>query len=133
MCELIQSCSLVEAFIGFIVTCTWHFSKFLRTYDKFFSVVAGLLCCKYARHLISRRETSPKGSEISRTFNDPMNPSDKMKRSAPIKMYPGLDITNYNVTVHQTILEEEDDLERGQHNTDQDNISPMEEVKKHEY
>lgn len=62
-----------------------------------------------------------------------MNPSDKMKRSAPIKMYPGLDITNYNVTVHQTILEEEDDLERGQHNTDQDNISPMEEVKKHEY
>lgn len=57
-----------------------------------------------------------------------------MKRSAPIKMYPGLDITNYDVTVHQTIIEEEeDDFERRQHHTDQDNISPMEKVKKHEY
>lgn len=100
-----------------IIACTWHMSKFFRTYDRQFgklgSKIAYVLCFRCVRGPKGTKESekSGRGSEGSETNVELVN-TERCKKQA--KLYPNLDVTNFNAT----IVEEDsnEDIELG--NTD---------------
>ncbi|TGO73697.1 hypothetical protein BELL_0340g00070 [Botrytis elliptica] len=107
----IMSVTITETFIGFIIACAWHFSKFLRTYEQSFLraglITTNLFCCRCKG---SRGENSvdPKSSEASDTVDDSKVSREKVK-PAP-KMYPGLDLTSRGETVLVTELDKNENV-----------------------
>ncbi|KAF7852715.1 hypothetical protein EAF04_010909 [Stromatinia cepivora] len=114
--------TLTETFIGFIIACAWHFSKFLRTYEKSLlragSIIATFFCCKYVSSQKEKGE-EPKSSEVSDTVDGSKMPREKVK-PAP-KMHPGLDITTFAGTVPGTVFDENENTEGSIQQTKQDN------------
>ncbi|TGO44117.1 hypothetical protein BCON_0600g00040 [Botryotinia convoluta] len=109
--------TLAELFIGMIIACTWHMSKFFRTYDRQFgklgSKIAYILCFRCVRRSKGRKgsEKSGRGSEGSETNVELVN-TERCKKQP--KLYPNLDVTNFNAT----IVEEDsnEDIELGNTN-----------------
>ncbi|KAF7886491.1 uncharacterized protein EAF01_011169 [Botrytis porri] len=106
--------TLAELFIGMIIACTWHMSKFFRTYDRQFgklgSKIAYILCFRCVRGSKGRKESekSGRGSEGSEINVELVN-AERCKKQP--KLYPNLDVTNFNAT----IVEEDsnEDIELG--------------------
>ncbi|KAI9644440.1 hypothetical protein NHQ30_006461 [Ciborinia camelliae] len=105
----IYTLTLAELFIGMIIACSWHMSKFIRTYDhKFGKLSWGMgyfLSCRWLRKSKEWKESekSLKNSQPSATTADttPMDrPRQEVKKN--IKLYPDLDLTNYNKTMDET-------------------------------
>ncbi|KAK6592791.1 hypothetical protein H4I96_11389 [Botrytis cinerea] len=94
----IMAVTITETFIGFIIACAWHFSKFLRTYEQF----SGQGICR------------PKSSEASDTVDDSKVSREKVK--PPQKMYPGLDLTSRGGTVPATELDKIENIPNSREN-----------------
>ncbi|TGO45182.1 hypothetical protein BOTNAR_0691g00030 [Botryotinia narcissicola] len=106
--------TLAELFIGMIIACTWHMSKFFRTYDRQFgklgSKIAYIPFLRCVRGLKGRKESEKfgRGSDGSETNVELVN-AERCKKQP--KLYPNLDVTNFNA-----IIVEEDsneDIELG--------------------
>ncbi|KAF7911959.1 uncharacterized protein EAE98_011716 [Botrytis deweyae] len=106
--------TLAELFIGMIIACTWHMSKFFRTYDRQFgklgSKIAFILCFRCVRRSKGRKESekSGRGSEGSETNVELVNTERRKKQP---KLYPNLDITNFNATIVEEDSIEDKELE----------------------
>ncbi|KAF7895845.1 hypothetical protein EAF00_005860 [Botryotinia globosa] len=106
--------TLAELFIGMIIACTWHMSKFFRTYDrqlgKLGSKIAYIPCLRCVRGSKGKKESekSGRGSDGSETNVELVN-TERCKKQP--KLYPNLDVTNFNAT----IVEEDsnEDIELG--------------------
>ncbi|TGO17536.1 hypothetical protein BPAE_0423g00020 [Botrytis paeoniae] len=94
--------TLAELFIGMIIACTWHMSKFFRTYDRQFgklgSKIAYILCFRCVRRTKERKESEKfgRGSEGSEINVELVN-TERCKKQP--KLYPNLDVTNFNATI----------------------------------
>ncbi|TGO14764.1 hypothetical protein BTUL_0048g00020 [Botrytis tulipae] len=94
--------TLAELFIGMIIACTWHMSKFFRTYDRQFgklgSKIAYIPCLRCVRSSKGRKESekSGRGSDGSETNVELVN-TERCKKQP--KLYPNLDVTNFNATI----------------------------------
>ena len=108
---------ITETFIGFIIACAWHFSKFLRTYEQYFlrasSLLANLFCCK-RKGSRGKESADPKSSEASDTVDDSKVSREKVK--PPQKMYPGLDLTSRGGTVPATELDKIENIPNSREN-----------------
>ncbi|KAF7951956.1 hypothetical protein EAE96_007253 [Botrytis aclada] len=108
--------TLAELFIGMIIACTWHMSKFFRTYDRQFgklgSKIAYLLCFRCGRKSKERRESekSGRGSEGSET-NVELVKTERSKKQP--KLYPNLDVTNFNATIVEEDSNSNENIELG--------------------
>ncbi|CAD6446968.1 e7e449d0-169c-45ab-8012-9beda1504f11 [Sclerotinia trifoliorum] len=105
-----------ELWIGLIIACTPHFTKFFRVCQKVFSRFGSVIrywlccCCMSWKEMDSRRsaarsskkfeETSAKSSDKSEGshFSEPEKPKKH------VNLYPNLDIT----TVNRTLIEQKD-------------------------
>ncbi|ESZ93166.1 hypothetical protein SBOR_6445 [Sclerotinia borealis F-4128] len=108
------SVTIIEVFIGLIVACTWHFSKFLRTYESKFArvghSVARLVCgcggllggrTKYGRRSGGKASESSEGSGHGSAIAMAPCVSDEKDRgsSRGRNLYPDLDFTENRGTV----------------------------------
>ncbi|CCD50298.1 hypothetical protein BofuT4_P089850.1 [Botrytis cinerea T4] len=113
----IMAVTITETFIGFIIACAWHFSKFLRTYEQSFlrasSLLANLFCCK-RKGSRGKESADPKSSEASDTVDDSKVSREKVK--PPQKMYPGLDLTSRGGTVPATELDKIENIPNSREN-----------------
>ncbi|KAK8901035.1 hypothetical protein QC760_010491 [Botrytis cinerea] len=113
----IMAVTITETFIGFIIACAWHFSKFLRTYEQYFlrasSLLANLFCCK-RKGSRGKESADPKSSEASDTVDDSKVSREKVK--PPQKMYPGLDLTSRGGTVPATELDKIENIPNSREN-----------------
>ncbi|KAF7853147.1 uncharacterized protein EAF02_012090 [Botrytis sinoallii] len=106
--------TLAELFIGMIIACTWHMSKFFRTYDRQFgklgSKIAFILCFRCVRRSKGRKESekSSRGGEGSETNVELVNTERRKKQP---KLYPNLDMTNFNATILEEDSNEDKELE----------------------
>ncbi|KAM0168254.1 hypothetical protein ACHAPF_011184 [Botrytis cinerea] len=111
--------TLAELFIGMIIACTWHMSKFFRTYDRQFgkvgSSIAYIVCFRCARKFKQRKESekSGKGSEGSETNVELVN-TERCKKQP--KLYPNLDVTNFNATIVEEDFKSDENIELGNTN-----------------
>ncbi|KAK6594226.1 integral membrane protein [Botrytis cinerea] len=111
--------TLAELFIGMIIACTWHMSKFFRTYDRQFgkvgSSIAYIVCFRCARKFKQRKESekSGKGSEGSETNVELVN-KERCKKQP--KLYPNLDVTNFNATIVEEDFKSDENIELGNTN-----------------
>ncbi|TGO22332.1 hypothetical protein BPAE_0172g00130 [Botrytis paeoniae] len=118
----IMSVTITETFIGFIIACAWHFSKFLRTYEQSFLraglITTNLFCCR-CRGSQGENSVDPKSSEASDTVDDSKVSREKVK--PPPKMYPGLDLTSRGGTAPATELDKDENIPNSKENHKVDN------------
>ncbi|KAJ8070893.1 hypothetical protein OCU04_001252 [Sclerotinia nivalis] len=105
-----------ELWIGLIIACTPHFTKFFRVYQKVFarfgSVVRYWLCCccmswkemdpRKSGARSSRRSEKASGKSSDKSEGSHFSEPEKPKK--PVKLYPDLDFT----TVNRTLVEQQD-------------------------
>ncbi|KAF7860881.1 hypothetical protein EAF04_008399 [Stromatinia cepivora] len=100
--------TLAELFIGMIIACSWHMSKFIRTYDQKFermgSRIGYFLCCRCVRKSKEQKESEKtnKNSQGSDTTVETTQ-ADRQRFRKHTKLYPDLDLTDFNVTANGAI------------------------------
>lgn len=105
-----------ELWIGLIIACTPHFTKFFRVYQKVFARFGSVIgywlccCCMSWKELSSRRSAArsskkfdkASGKSSDKSEGSHISEAEKPKKHA--KLYPDLDVT----TVNRTLVEQQD-------------------------